>query len=263
MILQTSRRAALLGVLILSALLGTAAHVSAQRKHLVANGVESLAWWQMNPHMGHLWATTCPGDSAWRPGEGTTPDEAVAAMKAMRKRIGYGTVTLDSIIPLYPRKIVRPVCSDAVRADIEVGDFKTLAGVHGEVNVSVRELYTGMRLRDEFTFGLLQYLKYPNIVFDIDSLSNVVQRGDTTYANVVGDFTLRGSRDKRTVPVKITKVRDGIRIIGRFEMRASDLEEVYGMSKYKLGLGVGTGIWKLLHMGFDIILSENGNPGSM
>ena len=39
-----------------------------------------------------------------------------------------------------------------------------------------------------------------------------------------------------------------------------DLEEVYGMSHYKLGLGVGTGIWKLLHMGFDVVLSEHGTP---
>src|SRR5882757_8516136 len=30
----------------------------------------SLAWWQVSPHLNHLWATTCPGEPSWRPGEG-------------------------------------------------------------------------------------------------------------------------------------------------------------------------------------------------
>jgi hypothetical protein len=246
---------------ILVLLLGGSTQLSAQQKHLVANGVESLAWWQMNPHMGHLWATTCPGDTTWRPGEGTTPDDAVALVKAMRKRIGYGTVTLDSIIPLYPRKNVRPVCANAVTADINIGDLKTYHDVQGLIGVSVRELYTGMRLRDEFTFRLVEYLKYPDIQFKIDSLSNVVQRGDTTYANTFGTFLLRGARQRMVVPIKITNEKDGIRVVGKFQIAARDLLDVYGMSRYKLGLGVGTDIWKLLHMGFDIVLSENGMPG--
>ena len=28
----------------------------------------SLAWWQINPHLGHLWATTCPQEPSWKPG---------------------------------------------------------------------------------------------------------------------------------------------------------------------------------------------------
>lgn len=241
--------------------MGGGARVFGQRKHLMANSVESLAWWQMNPHMGHLWATTCPGDTTWRPGEGTTPDDAAQMVKAMRKRIGYGTVTLDSIIPLYPRKNVRPVCSSAVTADINVEDLNSYRNVQGLISVSVKDLYTGMRLRDEFTFRLVEYLKYPNIEFRIDSLTNVAQRADTTYANTVGTFILRGARQRMVVPIKITNVADGIRVVGQFQIRARDLLDVYGMSRYKLGLGVGTDIWKLLHMGFDIVLSENGTPG--
>ena len=30
----------------------------------------SLAWWQIEPNMQHLWGTSCPQEPSWRPGEG-------------------------------------------------------------------------------------------------------------------------------------------------------------------------------------------------
>src|SRR6185436_16707020 len=42
--------------------------VRAQDIKLKVDERSSLAWWQMNPHLLHLWATTCPGESSWQPG---------------------------------------------------------------------------------------------------------------------------------------------------------------------------------------------------
>jgi hypothetical protein len=49
---------------------------------------------------------------------------------------------------------------------------------------------------------------------------------------------------------------DGLRVTGRFSIPAQDMVDVYHLSKYKLGLGVGAGIWKFLYMGLDVILKE-------
>jgi hypothetical protein len=245
------------GVLIAVAL-GSPAGVSAQRAHLVANGRASLAWWQMNPHMGHLWGTTCPGDPGWRAGEGVSPEGAGALVKAMRNRVGYGTVTLDSIIPLYPRHAVRPLCVDAVRADINVEDLQSLRGVHGVVGVRTKLMYTGLKMRDEFLNQLLENEKYPEVQFKIDSLGNMLQRGDTTRANAFGNFSLHGVDKPMVVPVKIWKDGGGLRVTGQFPIQARDMVEVYGLSRFKLGLGVGTNIWKLLHLGVDVVLDQQG-----
>ncbi|HEX6064982.1 MAG TPA: hypothetical protein VFZ04_12215, partial [Longimicrobiales bacterium] len=42
------------------------AAASAQQSYRFAvDGKTSLAWWQIDPNSGHLWATTCPDDLSW------------------------------------------------------------------------------------------------------------------------------------------------------------------------------------------------------
>src|SRR5437879_2832266 len=49
-------------------LLTVAAAAQAQTRWTV-DSRSSLAWWQMSPNLNHLWATTCPEEPSWRPGE--------------------------------------------------------------------------------------------------------------------------------------------------------------------------------------------------
>src|SRR5688572_32909464 len=44
----------------------------ARASNWVVEPTSSSAWWQMNPHFGHLWATTCPADPNWSAGEGNS-----------------------------------------------------------------------------------------------------------------------------------------------------------------------------------------------
>ena len=58
--------------------------------HMVIDSKGSLAWWQIDPNMAHLWGTTCPQEPSWRAGEGRsggwTTEEAMQCQDA-RPRI--------------------------------------------------------------------------------------------------------------------------------------------------------------------------------
>ena len=81
-----------------------------------------------------------------------------------------------------------------------------------------------------------------------------VQMGDTVTARAVGRFQCRGRGQRMSVPIRIWREAAGLRVVGKFTMPAADLVEVYEISRLALGLGVGTGIWKYLHLGFDVVL---------
>src|SRR5262245_48298126 len=67
---------------------------------LAVDSTTSLAWYQVDPHTSLLWATTCPEDPHWRPGDSRhsgwdtrgmpTPKSGVARVK-------------EQNIPLYAR----------------------------------------------------------------------------------------------------------------------------------------------------------------
>jgi polyisoprenoid-binding protein YceI len=150
---------------------------------------------------------------------------------------------------------VRPVCAPAVSGEIEVEDRATMRGVRGVVAIRGEALTSGLRLRDVYTNDLLDVNKYPEIRFRIDSLTRV-QPGDTVRATAVGTLSLHGVDRPMSVPVTAWSEGGGTRVKGQFTLNVKDLTETYGMSKYKLGLGVGTGIWQLLHLGVDVVLRE-------
>src|SRR5882672_8525183 len=56
--------------LLIGCLLLTGPAAAHAQMRWVVDSRSSLAWWQVSPNLNHLWATTCPGDSSWRPGEG-------------------------------------------------------------------------------------------------------------------------------------------------------------------------------------------------
>jgi hypothetical protein len=216
----------------------------------------SLAWWQMNPHMNHLWATTCPQEPSWRPGEDRN------AGWYMRNMIGASA--LDSVnVPLYPRYAARDVCADAVRGEVETPDTVTWRGVRGEVVVKADQLVSGQPQRDKFARdGVLEAQAHPEIRFAIDSLVGVARLGDTLSGSVMGVFTLRGVSRPSVASVRMWPEAGGLRVVAKFNILAKSLVEDFGMSAYALGLGVGLRIWHHLFMGVDLVMRSEAVAGN-
>jgi hypothetical protein len=234
------------------ALLRLSAALPAQKTHFIVQPATSLAWWQMNPHLNHLWATSCPADKDWRPGDGVGLSLAQGLVKQRSKRVGSGNV-LDTVVPLYPRKVVADNCVEAVRGEIAVDDLKTLRGARGKIIIELAQLSLGKPMYDKYERSILQTDAFPTAEFKIDSMT-LVQPGDTTHATAFGVFELHGVARPVAIPVRAWKDPAGIRVQGKFSIPAFDLIEVYGFSKYKLGLGVTNLIWKYLSMGIDVIM---------
>lgn len=213
----------------------------------------SLAWWQLSPHLGHLWATTCPQDPSWAPGE--SRGAGYANTDSIRKDVPLIQVD-DPRVPLYPRGPVTPVCSEALSGTVAIADAARGSGVRGVVVIRMAQLVNGMPMRDAYAKKAVYAVdRYPEVRFYIDSLVDV-RRGDTLQAHAIGAVVIRGVRTQMKVPVEAWRDAGGLRVRGRFSIPAPDLVSVYGVSRFALGLSLGTHIWKTLHMGFDVVLRQ-------
>jgi len=222
----------------------------------------SLAWWQVNPHLNHLWATTCPAETSWRPGEGRSAGWIIGEQLRAPKQ-GYAAVSDTTIVPLWPRPEALPVCTDAVKGDVLVADTVTWQGVRGQVSVRADALITGENRRDAFTRqAILQTSRYPEIRFTIDSVVNVTHQADTLRGTAVGVLSLHGVAKPMTAAVRAWPEAGGLRVLGKFRVLASQLVPEYGFSSFALGLGVGTKIWHHLYMGIDVVLRPQAPGGS-
>jgi hypothetical protein len=237
--------------------LGTAT-VSAQNVRYSAERRASLAWWQVNPHFAHLWATTCPADPSWQPGEGRSPQYYIDYLRRPEvKESGRR----DERIPLYPRKRIRYVCKPAVAAVVELRDTADLASlVTAQVSVLADSLVTGLDMRDLYARRKVLHTKqYPAIRFQVDSLTEVA-RGDTMKAVAVGTFEAHGVRVAMKSPVKVWRESGGIRVQSHFWIPAKNLIDVFDMSPLALGMGVRMMEWNELHMGVDMLLLRGPAP---
>jgi hypothetical protein len=238
---------------LLMILLGPGAGVArAQTVRLTVDPVLSLAWWQVNPHLGHLWATTCPADPSWRPGEGiSVPARGYVRPAHMSQSSAR---TSDERIPLYPRRAVRPLCAESVSGEITAGDTTHWRNLRGFVSVRGENFVSGLDMRDRFArTSVLETQKYPEIRFRIDSLTSVVP-GDTIRAMAMGVFSLHGVDEPMTVPVTAWSEAGGLRVQAKFDMPAEDLIDKYHLPKWGVGIGVTAGVWYKLHMGIDVVL---------
>lgn len=218
----------------------------------------SLAWWQVNPHLNHLWATTCPEEPSWRPGEGRSAGWVIDRSFAPAKQ-GFAGVPDTTIIPLYPRHKVRFVCSEAVTAEVIAADTTTWQGVRGRVVVKADALIGGETRRDTYAReAILQADRYPDIRFTIDSLVGATRQADTLRGTAMGVFSLHGVSQPMSVAIRAFPEAGGVRVLGKFHVAANELISVYGISKFALGLGVATAIWKDLYMGVDLLLHPGG-----
>lgn len=220
----------------------------------------SLAWWQMSPNLNHLWATTCPQEPSWRPGEGRSAGWSISG-GVSTSGYGYAAVPDTINVPLYPRWQARPLCTEAVRGQIVVADTVWGRGVRGEVVVRVEALVTGSEERDAFTRrAILQTSRHPEMRFTIDSVVGVTNHADTLRATAVGVFTIREVATPMTAAVTAWPQRGGLRVLGKFRIPAQAMVTEFGLSKYALGLGIGVRIWQDLFMGVDLLLRAERAP---
>jgi len=229
--------------------------LSAQARWAVEHNT-SLAWWQVDPHYEHLWATTCPADTSWQAGEGR---DAGLYTNYKTRPVTHAAGTPDARIPLFPRGVVKPLCRNAVRGEITADDAMRGRGVRGIVTVVADSLFTGLGFRD--TYGrraVLETSKYPSITFTIDSLTDV-QTGDTLRAIAVGTFELHGVQHATRAPLKAWTDPAGFRVRAQFSVPALSLTQEFKMSKVALGMGVGMRRWNTVHMGVDLILRRIGS----
>ena len=209
----------------------------------------SLAWWQVNPHMKHLWATTCPLDPSWLPGEGRS-----SGMGVDEHMFDFPPEDTTHI-PLLQRVRVRPVCTEAVHGHLMTPDTATWIDTQGRIVVEAAALVSGEKQRDEFARkSVLETDKYPQIVFNIEGIMDAKRTGDTTTALAVGELMLHGKSTPIAVHVLSWHENGTLRVRGRWYMTPNELWSKYGISKQAMALGVGMGIWKQLWMGVDLVL---------
>lgn len=250
--LDTLLRRTLAAVLLAS--LAAAASAAAQTRWTV-DPKASLAWWQMNPHLSHLWGTTCPEEPSWRPGEGRSGGWNISqGFRAAND--GQGSLSDTNNIPIYPRPKVRSVCAPGVRGQFVVADVRTLRGTSGDVIVKAEALITGNDDRDAYTRGaILQTNRWSEIKYAIDSVVNVTHRADTTFGTARGTLTIRDVTKPMSAGIRAWPLADGaVRVMTRFHTPADGLVPEWGLSKFSLGLGVGLRMWRDLYMGADLVL---------
>jgi polyisoprenoid-binding protein YceI len=233
----------------LVAILTVAAAGAAAQTRWTVDPKSSLAWWQMNPHMNHLWATTCPQEPSWRPGV----ERSTAWMLG---RLMRAPTTPDTVnVPLYPRPAARDVCAQAVRGEVIAPDTVTWRGVRGEVVVKAEQLITGQDQRDQYMReAVLETQRYPEIRFTIDSLAGVTRQADTLSASAIGVLSLHGADRPVAAVVRFWPEGGALRVTGRIRMPALSMVQDYGLSSHALGLGVGVRIWQDLFLGVDLLI---------
>lgn len=213
----------------------------------------SLAWFQIEPHYSHLWATTCPDDPSWQPGEGWTP--GVKEIDYSTRPKFFAADVRDPRIPMFPRGEVSPVCRQAVQGEVTAGDTVSWTGVTGRVALLPDSLLMGLTMRDAFLRKkLFETHKYGEIRFTLDSLI-AVQPGDTLRATAIGIYELRGVRQPIESSVLAWRESGVLRVLAQWKMDAQDLVKVYGMSRWALGLAVALRRWRIVHMGVDLMMT--------
>lgn len=214
----------------------------------------SLAWWQIDPHLSHLWGTTCPQEPSWRPGEGRSGGWTTEqAMNAKTLAHGFSDVSDTVHTPLYPRRRVRFVCSEAVQGEFLLPDTLKWRGAHGRITIDAKQIVTGENMRDKYEQNaILSVSVYPEITYALDSIADVTRKGDTLTGTAYGNWTMRSVTKPVSSFAKAYPEAGGMRLLTKFRIPVKDLVEEYGVWKRNLGLGVMMDIWKWLYMGVDL-----------
>jgi hypothetical protein len=246
--------------LLLGSLLLAAPAAAPAQTRWVVDTKSSLAWWQVSPHLNHLWATTCPGDSSWRPGEGRSSGWYINP-KLKPPKTGFANVDDTVHVPMYPRTIVYPLCVEAVKGEVTTPDTVHWRGVRGKVSVVGDALITGEMMRDVLAHQVMQTSQYPDIVYTVDSLTNITHSGDTLKATAVGSLTFQMKPYPLNAQVRAFHDAGGMRVLAKMRVPARALLEWTPKLHY-LGLGVNTNIWHDFFMGVDAVFRPAGAVSS-
>lgn len=158
-------------------------------------------------------------------------------------------------VPLYPRRRVRFVCTEAIRGEIVLPDTVRWRGAHGQIVINAKALVTGENLRDQYQYhSVLGVNVHPDMKFTLDSIVDMTRRGDTLRGTAVGTWELRGVTKPLRARVTAYPAAGGTRVLAKFGIPVNTLTSDYGVYKRNLGLGVYMGIWKTLFMGVDLLL---------
>jgi hypothetical protein len=236
---------------VLVCLLAPARAAFAQTNVWVVDPPTSLAWWQMSPNLNHLWSTTCPADPDWRPGEGRSGGWEINP-KLKLDATGYAAVPDTIHVPLFPRHIVSPICTEAMRGKIVVDDTMPWR-MHGTIYAKGELLVTGESMRDIMMHHALETVQYPEITFRLDSILNMTRHGDTLVGTAQGFLTVRTVVIVVNPVVKVFPDPAGLRVLAKWEVPATEI----GMLTpyiHEFGLGINTRIWQTFFMGCDVIL---------
>lgn len=239
---------------LLAFLFAFAATAQGQATRYAVEARASLAWWQMDPNFSHLWATTCPDDPSWQPGEGRSPGYYVDYYR--RHKTAEAGVH-DDRIPLYPRTRIRYVCRQSVIGQFDVVDSATWSIKGGTISIFPDSLVTGLDMRDTYARkSVFQTRQFPMIQFTVDSLGNRVIRNDTLNALAFGTLDMHGVQKKMAMPLKAWNEGGGIRVQTKTNIPAKDLTKVWEFSPVALSMGVAQGMWDKLWFGVDVLLRK-------
>jgi hypothetical protein len=237
---------------ILALLLQAAPAVASAQTRFKVDAKTSLAWWQMSPNMNHLWATTCPGDPDWRPGEQRSGGWTINP-KLKLPSTGFSNTEDTVHVPLFPRQVVAPICVEAIRGHIEVADTVHWQGVHGMVAVQSDALISGEVMGDEMMHRVMQSTQYHEMIFTVDSLVDVEMNADTIVGRAIGTMKIRDYTSPVTAYVQAFHDSAGLRVLAKWGVLASELGKMTPELKY-YSLAMQANLWKHFFMGVDLIL---------
>ena len=218
----------------------------------------SLAWWQVSPHLNHLWATTCPEEPTWYPGEGRSLGFNI---RPPPPKSGYANTPDTVHVPLYPRYRVGAVCSEAVAGHVLLPDTVKWRGARGQVTVRADALVTGEAMRDVMMHQALETARFPDIRFTLDSLVGLIRQVDTLFCSAVGTLTVRGVQQPTTAAVKAFPEAGGMRVLAKWRIPAADLQLELIPKLHYLALGLNTLIWQDFFMGADLVFRPEAAAG--
>ena len=176
-----------------------------------------------------------------------------------RSTTGFNNVEDTVHVPLYPRRKVRHLCAEAVSGEV-VADTTRWGAVRGKFTVRTNSLTTGESMRDALMQQVLESVRYPDIVFTVDSVVAVTRSADTLTGSAVGTLVVRDQPMPLTASIRMFPDSGSERVLAKFRIPATELDRFVPGLRH-LSLGMDTRVWKNFFMGVDLVLHP-ASPGS-
>lgn len=241
---------------LIAALVGVVPAAAAAQAHWKVDPKTSLVWWQMSPHLNHLWGTTCPEDRSWRPGENRSPGWRINPRLRLPES-GFAAVDDTVNVPLFPRDEVEAVCAEQVAGEVNLPDTVTYRGATGSIRVKAEGLVSGQQMRDMLMHQVLEIQSFPEITFRLDSVVGLRKETDALVGSALGLLTLRGVQEPIVASLRVFPDAAGMRVLARWRMTADTLSHKFIPKVRIFGLGSNTNIWHDFFMGADLIFVKD------